>query len=163
MQSINLRYVLSKIRTVFFSHWWWKLLLIYWLLNPICPGAFLSNRAQWRGWHIVPYLHKSWQENAFDMTFSKVILCNVTNKIVERNFQNCSYMDVDVTNYVNFFEKLSKNWLKLFFSKINLVTVRKKYFQNFFTDLKVKITYKFNIYIGWYANVSKSFYKKVLK
>ena len=113
-----------------------KLLLIYWLLNPICPGAFLSNRAQWRGWHIVPYLHKSWQENAFDMTFSKVILCNVTNKIVERNFQNCSYMDVDVTNYVNFFEKLSKNWLKLFFSKINLVTVRKKDFQDFFTVFK---------------------------
>ena len=45
-------------------------------------------------------------------------------------------MDVDVTNYVNFFEKLSKNWLKLFFSKINLVTVRKKDFQDFFTVFK---------------------------
>ena len=31
--------------------------------------------------------------------------------MVEKNFENCSYKDDDVTNYVNIFEKLSKKWL----------------------------------------------------
>ena len=39
------------------------------------------------------------------MKFGTVILCNVTKKIVEKNFQNCNYRDDDI-NYVNFFEKL---------------------------------------------------------
>ena len=44
-----------------------------------------------------------------------------------------------------FFEK----WLKYVFfsSKINLVTARKKIFKIFFQLLKVKITYKSNIYM----------------
>ena len=32
--------------------------------------------------------------------------------IVEKNFQNCSYRDDEVTNYVNFVEKKKKKWLK---------------------------------------------------
>ena len=42
-----------------------------------------------------------------------------------KQVQNCSYRDDDVTDYVNFFEKLCEKWLKCFFSKINLVTARK--------------------------------------
>ena len=63
-------------------------------------------------------------------------------------FQNCSYMDDDTTNYVNFFEKLCEKWLKyVFFPKISLVTAKKKIFKIFFQLLKVKITYTLNTYI----------------
>ena len=55
----------------------------------------------------MPTLRKSWQENAFDMTFGTVILCNVTKKL-----ENCIYRDVDVTNYVKFLGKLCEKWLK---------------------------------------------------
>ena len=70
--------------------------------------------------------------------------------MVEKKFQNCSYRDNDVTNYVNFVEKLCEKWLKyvLFSSKINLVAARKNIFKIFFQLLKVKITYKLNIYAG---------------
>ena len=70
-------------------------------INPICPEVFLSDHA----------------ENAFDMKFATVILCNVTKKkkMVEKNFQNCSYRCDDVTNYVIFFEKLCEKWLKYVF------------------------------------------------
>ena len=54
------------------------------------------------------------------MKFGTAILCNVTKKMVEKKFQNCSYRDDDVTNYVNF-------------SKINLVATRKKDFQDLFS------------------------------
>ena len=54
------------------------------------------------------------------MKFGTVILCNVTKEIVEKNFQNCSYSDDDVTNYVNFFEKLCKNAKICFFLKLTL-------------------------------------------
>ena len=40
------------------------------------------------------------------MKFGTVILCNVTKKVVEKKSQNGSYRDGDVTNFVNFFEKL---------------------------------------------------------
>ena len=40
------------------------------------------------------------------MKFGAVILCNATKKMVGKNFQNWSYRDDDVTNDVNFFEKL---------------------------------------------------------
>ena len=64
-----------------------------------------------------------------------------------KKFQHCSYGDDGVTNYINFFEKLCKKWLKCFFSsKINLVTARRKIFKIFFQLLKVKITYRLNIY-----------------
>ena len=63
-----------------------------------------------------------------------------------KQVQNCSHRDDDVTDYVNFFEKLCEKWLKCFFSKINLVAARKKIFKIFFQLLKVKITYKLNIY-----------------
>ena len=32
-----------------------------------------------------------------------------------KKFQHCSYGDDGVTNYVNFFEKKKKKWLKCFF------------------------------------------------
>ena len=68
-------------------------------------------------------------------------------KMEEKHFQNSSYRDDDITNYANFFEKLCEKWLKyVFFSKINLVAARKKIFKIFFQLLKVKITYKLNIY-----------------
>ena len=64
---------------------------------------------------------KSRQKNAFDMIFGTVILCNVTKKLVEKKFQNCSYSDDDVTNYVNFLKHYAKNWLKyVFFKKLIL-------------------------------------------
>ena len=50
----------------------------------------------------------------------------------EEIFQNCSYRDDDVTNYVNFFEKLCEKWLQYVFIKINLVTARKKIFEIIF-------------------------------
>ena len=41
--------------------------------------------------------------------------------MVEKNFQNCSYKDHDVADYVNFFEKLFEKWLKyVFFLKLTL-------------------------------------------
>ena len=82
------------------------------------------------------------------MKFGTDILCNVTKKkMLEKDFQNCSCRNDDVTNYVNFFEKLCKKWLKyVFFSKINLVTARKKIFKIFIQLLKVEIAYKLNIY-----------------
>ena len=75
------------------------------------------------------------------MEFDTVILSNVQKKVAEK-FQNCNYRDDDVTNYVSFFEKLCKKWLKyVFFSKINPVTARKKILKIFFQLLKAKITY----------------------
>ena len=55
-------------------------------------------------------------------------------------FQNCSYRDDDVANYVKFLNNYTKNGLNMFFfSKINRVTPRKKTFKIFFQLLKVKI------------------------
>ena len=68
------------------------------------------------------------------MKFCAVILCNVTKEMVETNFQNCCYRDDDVTNHINLFEKSCEKLLKyVFFSKINLVTARKKNFQDLFS------------------------------
>ena len=60
------------------------------------------------------------RKNAFDMKFGAVILCNVTKKMVENNFQHCCYRDDKVTNYVIFFEKLCE---KCFFLKLTLCTI----------------------------------------
>ena len=67
------------------------------------------------------------------MKFGTVILFNVTKKMVEKKIQNCSYRDDDVTNYVNFFQKLCQKWMKyvFFLSKINLVSARNKIFKIF--------------------------------
>ena len=52
----------------------------------------------------------------------------------------CSYKNDGVTNYVIFFKKLCKTWLKyFFFSKINLVTARKKIFKIFFSFSKSRL------------------------
>ena len=55
--------------------------------------------------------------------------------MVEKNFQNCSHRDDDVTNYDNFLKNCEK-WLKydffFFFSKIKQETARKKIFKIFF-------------------------------
>ena len=47
------------------------MIYIYLGIEPFYLGVFLSDHAG------VP---KSWQENAFDMKFGTVILCNVTKK-----------------------------------------------------------------------------------
>ena len=66
------------------------------------------------------------------MKFGTVILCNVTKTMLDKDFQNRSYRDHDVTNYVYFLEKLCDKWLKyVFFSKINLVTATKKISRSF--------------------------------
>ena len=55
--------------------------------------------------------------------FGTVILCNVTKKMIETNFQNCSYRDDGVTNYANFLKKLCGKGLKyasFFFLKLTL-------------------------------------------
>ena len=93
------------------------------------------------------------------MKFGSVILCNVTKKMVEKYFQNCSYRDDYVTDYVT---NYVKNGCSMLFSKINLVTARKKIFKNLFQLLKVKTTYKSNIYT-LIRHFSKKFSKKVLK
>ena len=68
------------------------------------------------------------------MKFGTVILCNVTKTMLDKDFQNRSYRDHDVTNYVYFLEKLFDKWLKyVFFSKINLVTATKKISRSFFS------------------------------
>ena len=55
------------------------------LKNPkICNGVFLSDHA---GGHIVSPVPKSWQENAYDMKFGTVILCNVTKRMVKKFFK----------------------------------------------------------------------------
>ena len=46
-----------------------------------------------------------------------------------------------------FLKNYGRNGSNMFFFKINLVTARKKIFEIFFQLLKVKITYKLNIYI----------------
>ena len=80
------------------------------IIDPVYPGVFLSGHTQGGG-----------QENVFDMKFGTVILCNVTKKKKKSgrkkfpNFQDCSYRDDDVTNYVDFFEKLCKKWPKYVF------------------------------------------------
>ena len=56
-------------------------------------------------------------------------------KIWWKNFQNCSYWDDGVTNYVNFFEKIFE---KFFFSEINLVAARKKDFQDLFSAFEIE-------------------------
>ena len=61
------------------------------------PGVFLSDYAP------------GGKKNAFHMKFGTAILCNVTKKLVEKKFQNCSHRDDDVTNYVNFLENYAKN------------------------------------------------------
>ena len=53
--------------------------------------------------------------------------------MVAKNFQICSYRDNDVTNYIIFFFKLCKKWLKyVFFLKLTLwqLEKRKKIFQD---------------------------------
>ena len=52
-------------------------------------------------------------------------------QMVEKNFQNCNYKDDDVTNMSSFLKNYAKNGLNMFFSKINLVTARKKIFKIF--------------------------------
>ena len=78
------------------------------------------------------------------MKFGIAIFCNVTKKMVEKN---CGYRDDDATNYVDFYEKLCEEWLKyVLFPKINLAIARKKIFKIFFQLLKVRKTYRCNIF-----------------
>ena len=56
-----------------------------------------------------------WGERGGGIKFGTVILCNVTKKMIETNFQNCSYREDGATNYVNFLKKLCEKWLKYVF------------------------------------------------
>ena len=87
-------------------------------INPICPRVFLSDHAPGRA------------TPPFDTKFGTAILCNVTTKMVEKNFQICSYRDYGTTNYVNFLKKLCEKWL--FFSKIRW-QLEKKCSRSFFS------------------------------
>ena len=87
-------------------------------INPICPRVFLSDHALGRA------------PPPFDTKFGTAILCNVTTKMVEKNFQICSYRDYGTTNYVNFLKKLCEKWL--FFSKIRW-QLEKKCSRSFFS------------------------------
>ena len=95
------------------------------------------------------HLRKSWLENAFDMKFGTVILCNV----IKKNFQNCSYTDDDFTNYDNFFEKLCEKWLQYdFFLKLTLWQLEKRFsrfFSAFESQGNIQIEYIY-IYIYIY-------------
>ena len=72
--------------------------------NPICAGYFcLIMPRGGRGIHSATPCVNPDKKMLFDMKFSTVILCDFTKKMVEKNFQNCSYKDDDVANYVNFF------------------------------------------------------------
>ena len=115
-------------------------LLVY--VNPVCPGVFLSHHAP----HSVP-------NPCVNPDMKMLLTWNLAQSyfvMLQKNggkfFQNCSYREVDVTNCVNFFEKLCEKWLKYVFSKINLVTARKKIISIFFQLLKVTRTYSLNIY-----------------
>ena len=58
------------------------------LFNLVCPGVFLSNHAPGRGGEgggTIPCANSD-----------KKMLSNVTKKMVEKNFQICSYRDDDV-------------------------------------------------------------------
>ena len=71
-------------------------------------------------------------------------------KMLEKDFFNCCYRDDDVTNDVDFFEKLSEKWLKyVFFLKVTLWQLGKRFSRSYFSFSKVKITYKLNIIIGY--------------
>ena len=63
------------------------------------------------------------------MKFGSVILYNVTKKMGEEIFLNCSYRDDDVTNYVIFLGKLSEKWLKYGF----LSQLEKRFSKSFFS------------------------------
>ena len=81
------------------------------------------------------------------MKYGTVVLRNIKKNMIEKNLQNWSYRDDDIINYDNIFEKLCEKWLKYVFSKINIMAARKKIFiKILFHLLKVKITYKLNMY-----------------
>ena len=96
-----------------------QVLQIFMKVNPIFPGVFLSDHVP--GGHIVPPLcvNPDRKKVLHEIWHSHTLQCY--KKMIEKNFQNCSYRDDDVTNYVNFFEKLRKKWLKyVFFLKLTL-------------------------------------------
>ena len=104
-----------------------SLILFCWLqVNPICPGIFLFD-------------------HALEGMFDTVILCNVTKKMVEK-ISKIAAAGMMTSPIIPFFWKIMRKMAKMsFFSKINIVTARKKIFKIFFQLSKVKITYKLNI------------------
>ena len=77
------------------------------VLTVFAPGYFCLIMP--RGVRSVHPLRKPWKENAFDMKFGTVILCNLTKKVAEKNLENCSCRDDGVTNYVIFLKNYAKN------------------------------------------------------
>ena len=68
--------------------------------------------------------------------------------MVEKNFKIAVIGMMTSLIMSHFFKNLCEKWLEYVFSKINLVTARKKILKIFFQLVKVKIAYKLNIYIG---------------
>ena len=93
------------------------------------PGYFCLTVLR-REAHSVP-LPKSWWENAFGIKFGAVIIYNVTKKWEEIFFKSVATGIMTSIIISIFFLKLCDKWLKQFFSKINLVTGRKKFFKIF--------------------------------
>ena len=70
------------------------------------------------------------------MKFGTVVLYNVTKKIVEIFFQNFSYRDDVVINYLIFW-KMRRKMAKIYcFLKLTLCQLEKKHFQNLFSAFK---------------------------
>ena len=71
------------------------------------------------------------------------MLYNVRKKMVEKDFQNYSYRDNDVTNYIFFFFfKIMRKTAKIcFFLKLNLwqLQKRKKIFQDLFSAFESEV------------------------
>ena len=62
----------------------------------------------------------------------KFDIVRLSNKIVEKNFQNCSYRDDEVTNYFFFLKNCAKYDENKAFSKINVVTAKKRFSKSSF-------------------------------
>ena len=96
--------------------------------NPICPGVNLDKKMLLI-WNLAQsyfvMLQKKWLRKIFKIAATGTM----TSRIMPF-----------------FFESHAKNCENMFFSKIKLVIARKKIFKIFFQLLKVKITYKLNIY-----------------
>ena len=90
------------------------------------------------------------------MKFGTVIPRKVTKKFVGKRFQNCSYSDDDVTNYVNFLKNYAKNWLKYVF----FVKLQKNDFQDLFsafeTQYNIQIEYIFPNMLMFLKNPKKN-------
>ena len=81
-------------------------------LNPIWPRVFcvIMPRGSREGAHSAPCIYPDRKMLlTWNLAQSCFVICNVTKKLAEKKFQNYSYSDDDVTNYVNFLKNYAKN------------------------------------------------------